>query len=158
MKPVVVGYTYYGKPYVIGEAPGPTPGLPLSGARTRIGKLIGRSAEEMAELFIWRNLLDRWPGYGPSGGSAFPMEVAKQEARHLLAVRHVHAHVLTPPQYRRLILLGKRVAAAFSHNGDWFEWVGETVVTPHPSGLNRFWNDPANVERARAFWKEAAAT
>lgn len=31
------------------------------------------------------------------------------------------------------------------------ETVAHLYVLPHPSGVNRWWNDPANLEAARAF-------
>lgn len=62
---------------------------------------------------------------------------------------------------RRTILLGSRVATAFGMKAyDGFTW--NTILRdcrvarmPHPSGRNLFWNDPANVARARAFLSEA---
>lgn len=56
----------------------------------------------------------------------------------------------------RVLLLGTKVAAAFhfgmiplytwSHE-DW----ADVARVPHPSGLNRMWNSPAELARARAF-------
>ena len=48
-----------------------------------------------------------------------------------------------------VLLLGKRVAAAFKQtNVEYFRWFAlnhaRAVVVPHPSGVNRWWNDPAN--------------
>lgn len=59
---------------------------------------------------------------------------------------------------RRTILLGARVASALGYDGyPQFTWDEEVALMPHPSGRNRFWNDPANVERARAFLTAAMA-
>lgn len=145
----VFGYEYFGRPYVVGEAPGPKGGVPLEGARQRIGKLIGADPDDLALQFEWRNLLDEWPGYGPNGGSAFPMEAARRRARFML----IHHRPLGVDRNRPFIYLGRRVAAAFGFRGEWFEWSHDQVVTPHPSGLSRWWNDPANVARAREFWQ-----
>lgn len=30
----------------------------------------------------------------------------------------------------------------------------EIAFCPHPSGLNRWWNDPDNKKKAKTFWKE----
>lgn len=51
-----------------------------------------------------------------------------------------------------IILLGKKVAEAFGV-GDQpaFTRVGSLYLVPHPSGLNRVWNDPESITRARAF-------
>lgn len=49
------------------------------------------------------------------------------------------------------VLLGRRVAGACGHRGDWYEWVATqgtwTVSLPHPSGLNRLLNDPTHRRR-----------
>lgn len=68
---------------------------------------------------------------------------------------------------RRAILLGSRVARAFRQDDlELFEarrltatHVGdiEVVRAPHPSGRNRWWNDPENVARAESFWREQRA-
>lgn len=47
----------------------------------------------------------------------------------------------------------------------WFRWEWDCTrpggiyyaVAPHPSGLSHWWNDPANVERARAFYVDLLA-
>lgn len=62
---------------------------------------------------------------------------------------------------RRVVLLGANVSRAF---GVSFRKLSEVVlswhpvgeglaaaVVPHPSGLNRWWNDPDNRVRARLF-------
>ena len=153
----VYGYEYFGRPYVYGEAPGPSAGVPsagapLSGIRRRLGKLIGVSEDEMAELFVWKNLLDEWPGYGPGGGSKFPASAARHRARFELA----RFRPLTLTTNRPFIYLGKRVAKAFDFDGEWLVWSHDQAVCPHPSGLNRWWNDSEHVEQARAFWENAA--
>lgn len=66
--------------------------------------------------------------------------------------------------YDRVVVLGRKVAAAFgldeskpfsiektrsiSSTGIWFE--RQYIVLPHPSGLCRVWNEPQAFERARA--------
>ena len=60
------------------------------------------------------------------------------------------------PGGRPLVLLGRRVAAAFGL-GDILPFtrvpIGEWtfVLLPHPSGRCRAWNDPGSFERARAL-------
>lgn len=61
-----------------------------------------------------------------------------------------------------VILLGAKVAAAFSAADlplyRWTSWQRYQVArVPHPSGRNRMYNDPAEVERASRFLAEAAA-
>jgi hypothetical protein len=55
----------------------------------------------------------------------------------------------------RWVLCGRRVVEAFEIPETSSRWLSECVVAerrvlvfPHPSGISRFWNDPANVERA----------
>ena len=139
-----MGYEYFGRPYVIGEAPGRSNGTPLRGARRRIAKLVELDEDDLLEMFHWQNLLDQWPGYGPNGGSHFPMDAAREAARHV--------------SERPLILLGRRVATAFGVDQPWFGWRDGIAVTPHPSGLSRWWNDPANLEAARVFWRTQVLT
>jgi hypothetical protein len=139
----VVGYEYFGRPYVLGEAPGPSEGEPMAGIVTFISSLSGTSEDKLRELFKWENLLGQWPGYGPSGGSDFPMEEARRRA----------AVMLSDPAHPNFIFLGRRVAKAFSWQGDWFVWGDDRVVCPHPSRLNRWWNKSENVAEARIFWR-----
>jgi hypothetical protein len=130
---------------VIGEAPGPSLNdeLSLMKATRRIAAIVGYDAQELRARFEWVNVLDRWPGYGPNGGSKFPMREASERAASL--AREVGD--------RRRIYLGKRVATAFRFDEDFFVWRDKQVVCPHPSGLNRWWNSVENVELARTFWQ-----
>ena len=65
---------------------------------------------------------------------------------------------------RKIILLGKDVARAFGFNDNdkMLEWIKMTssniflpltyfALLPHPSGLNRWYNEPRNVRRAERF-------
>ncbi len=98
------------------------------------------------------NLLDYWPG-AAGAGSAFPMGEARVSARRLLGATEGD---------RELILVGTRVAQAFGLRRDHYEYLtwfarqggfGRLVaVCPHPSGLNRWWNNDENVRRAREFF------
>ena len=69
---------------------------------------------------------------------------------------------------RKIVMLGRRVEKAFLP--DWkpaqfFTWDtrpgrgygNKLCVVPHPSGLNRWWNDANNAEDARLFWKVTVA-
>ena len=64
-----------------------------------------------------------------------------------------------------VLYAGRRVAAAFDihphHEGlDYFEGVAyldkPTYMVPHPSGVNRWWNERTNRERACDFLVELA--
>lgn len=58
---------------------------------------------------------------------------------------------------RRVVFLGKAVAAAFGVRANSLRWVehrGMTVaVLPHPSGVNTWWNNPDNRAAASAFMR-----
>lgn len=77
-----------------------------------------------------------------------------------------HRAALVAPQLmnRRVVLLGVRVARAFGlMRIPLLEWQSvvafgsrfEAARCPHPSGLNRWWNDEHNREQARGFLTSA---
>lgn len=138
---------------LIGEAPART----TVGARPFTGPT-GRRLAELAALAELRdgfdavNLLDRWPGRAGRKGSAFPLALARPAAEALLPRL----------RRRRVILVGRRVAAAFwLARLPYLTWAHEhgvaLAVLPHPSGVCRWWNEPENVAAASAFLREAAA-
>lgn len=63
---------------------------------------------------------------------------------------------------QKVILLGRRVAAAFGlSDAPLLEWVWgdeacsfRSATVPHPSGLNRWWNEGANRTSALRFFQE----
>lgn len=110
----------------------------------------------MLETHQFVNLINRYPGQGGSEhprGDHFPMAEAREAARKMMPWL----------AGKIVVLLGKNVRDAFGFTSDFFEPnVGFTirngsfqfVVAPHPSGVSHWWNDPANVERARHFFRE----
>lgn len=58
------------------------------------------------------------------------------------------------------VLAGKRVAVALGVRAAYFqrvEFAGSwAVVVPHPSGVNRWWNDGQNLGRAKRFLRRLA--
>ena len=58
---------------------------------------------------------------------------------------------------RHVVYLGRNVARAFGHpRAEFFATLADARATtawcmPHPSGANRWWNDPVHREEARAF-------
>lgn len=135
---------------MVGQAPSASsdPSRPLARSTTRLAGFAGIDESLILDATERVNLIDAYPG--PSnGGDAFPIKLARERAAALLP-RLVG---------RRVILCGRAVAKAFEvDHADAFEWVSgpgfECAVIPHPSGVNRWWNDVANVERARAFLRE----
>jgi uracil-DNA glycosylase len=145
------------RPLLIGEAPGRTTvdRPPFHG---RGGRLLAELAgvERIEEAFEPMNLLRRWPGPAGGKGSAFPLPKAREAAEGIAPLL----------RGRRTIFVGRRVASAFRlARLPYLTWRGAfalgvpamVAVVPHPSGVNHFWNDPASVELARAFLREAAA-
>lgn len=143
------------RPILVGQAPGPGgvgPAGPLVGGRVgrRLADAAGLTEDQFAATFERWNLLDAWPGRAGEKGDLFPRGAASAAAERLLPMLDGH-HV---------VLLGWNVERAFGLGIDapmvWrqHEWrSGEMLVAvlPHPSGVNLWWNDAGNVERARAF-------
>jgi len=155
------------KPLFIGQAPGPSA---LEVRRSNRGKRIGGRAlagaagERLASLgglasvddFLARvdtvNVLVEYPGPAPQKGDAFPMPGATRRARVL---RYEHAH------RDQIVLVGIAVARAFGFDDPPLcEWMIDVIafdkeiqwaVIPHPSGVNRWWNDPINKALAEVF-------
>lgn len=62
-------------------------------------------------------------------------------------------------EFSHAILLGAKVAAAFDNLG-FFNWrrmcapMCTLITLPHPSGLNRMWNEPGVRDRARQLLRD----
>jgi len=137
------------RPILVGEAPGPNtdPYRPLNcdestsaGGRLRDIMRIDRDQYNM--MFDKINLMplkpDRWS-----------IPESREKADKLMRFLY----------NRDVFLLGKRVAHAFGMmERQFFDGLhcGQTVlyVVPHPSGLNRWYNDAENVEISRQFWHD----
>lgn len=150
---------------LMGEAPGQGfDGKPPFSSRSgdRLRQLLG--VEDLTEVFEVRNILARWPGKGKSKGAAFPLVIARARADEFM-------QKLYGKPDRRIIFVGGRVAKAFRTRGtvpmmEWTTfWRGSTMswcqnhhfaILPHPSGVNRWWNEPENVELARQFLLDEA--
>lgn len=140
------------KPLLLGEAlhGGGTGTALLGRCGRRLARLLSMTEAEYARTFRRRNLLKTWPGKSPSGkGDRW----ARVEAR-AAAARCRPSGVV--------VLLGSRVAAAFGVQDNppltWFRMGRATcAILPHPSGVNRWWNDPRNVAAAAQLLKAAVA-
>lgn len=149
------------KPLIIGQAPGPNtdPAVPLGGrCGDRLADLCGLELKDFFLLFERVNLIQKFPGK-LTKGDAFPLDEARKGAIDVLIMSHVHE--------RKIVLLGDNVAKAFGfnpstlptlqmHRRPAFPFAG-VATCPHPSGVNRWWNEPDNVKRARRFWRRIAA-
>jgi len=129
----------------------------------RIGKRLALLMGTNEYNYRWytrrENLLKQWPGSARSNGSAWNARLAAVAAR-----RMEDKGLFTIPD-SIVILLGRRVANAFHYSrAQWFyEFTRRSfldgaalvtvVVAPHPSGANRWWNDPKNWNEAARFWR-----
>lgn len=139
------------KPLLVGEAPGPrTNGQPFGqdgASGRRLARLAG--VADLAEVFECVNLLDQWPG-ASGKASAFPLAEAMRAAARILG-----SH---PPE-QLVVCAGLRVWAAFDLPGtapvSLLERDGRRyALIPHPSGVNRWWNQPGAEEQV-ATWLRA---
>ncbi len=155
---------------MVGQAPSAKgsrdPRHALTGApMRRIFKVSGIELMTYVRTFERHNLVAHWHGYrrrgDPSSGSRFDEREAGTSAL-VLADRLAGR--------RRLLCWGGVVAKAFigvaADSMPPLEWQRHEVpglddvydaavaVLPHPSGLNRWWNDPANAAAAGVFIRE----
>lgn len=137
------------KPVLIGEAPSRTsdPTVPFSGrSGDRLRKLVD------LDRFELRNLLDAYPGK-KGKGTLWDATGACVRA----------CEVAAGLEGRSVVFVGRRVSTAFGHSRlDWCRWHREergfeVAAIPHPSGIVRFWNDPANVSAVREFLESTLA-
>lgn len=157
MKPVIVGIA----PAREGEEGQPLSCIASQSAGNRMREMVDISRND------WFRLTDR------VNVCPFPEKSTIDPKKWRAAAENLGGSILVN---RRVVLLGPNVADCFGfpRNGyDFFEWknplggqhicVGwrsgtvppfSWAVFPHPSGRNRFWNDPENVARGRAFMEE----
>ncbi len=144
------------EPVLIGAAPGRHPRHdpdkhalfphPPNCAGARLRKMMGLSLGQYCSIERC-NVFREYPGPASGGkGDAFPMARARELAE-----------AMWPDLYGRTIMLVRQgVARAFrmwpcdlltwEHKKAW-----SICVMPHPSGRNRWWNDPENRARAEEF-------
>lgn len=153
------------RPLILGEAPSRSGDrywmCPLSGAvGERLarwagvepdpdGSRYGRWYWPLVEVFELRNLLERYPG--PAGrGAALPTGPARQAWVDLLPE-------LTG---RTVVLLAARIPAVAGLPTYFYawqrpSWCARAVVLPHPSTLNRIYDDPDAHTRAATVLRAA---
>ena len=139
---------------IVGQAPAKNdhPSNPISGRTGRkLAMLMDLTFEEFLDTFDRANLLSRYPGKDGKG-DAFNPHAAERNARLLLSENQID-------RYRHILVLGKNVAKAFGYRTDeYMKWQTFsrpfTAILPHPSGINRWWNDKRNHEAAKQFLLE----
>jgi uracil-DNA glycosylase len=138
------------KPLLVGEAPSRATdgGPPFSGrSGTYVAWLAQIPSGRVEDAFEPVNLLPRWPG--PAGkASAFPLDEARFRGLLLLAAQ---------PEGRTVVVAGRRAWAALGlpASTSYLSTVERDglrlALIPHPSGVNRFWNDLAAEKQAIRF-------
>lgn len=119
-----------------------------------LASLMGMTQEDMLTKHDFVNVLDYFPGKGINGDK-FPLPQALVSAKAMM------------PSFkgRFVVLLGANVARAFSVSKfrylEWYDWTVEGLkvcsrvcIVPHPSGVNRYYNDPRAREEVSRFLKK----
>lgn len=86
-------------------------------------------------------------------------EWSRQEAR--ATAREIITVLFDMPRDLAVIVCGVKAAEAFGLSGDFWDPIKldsrqTAIVIPHPSGLNRIYNDPQNMELTGAWMRWAA--
>lgn len=116
-------------------------------AGARLCELMGLPLSEYIFGIDRMNLLDFYPGK-QGKGARFPMAAAKES----VAALHEQRGLIG----RNILLVGRRVAEAFEKkdvpNLTWqHQKAYNFAIIPHPSGINRWWNDAENRAAGEAF-------
>jgi uracil-DNA glycosylase len=139
------------KPIIVGQAPArgrdEAPAF-TSASGARLAKLagVGTTGEDLQKYFETMNLTSRYGGK-QGKGDRFDLAAARSTAGNLLE------WLAGQEQSRTVLFMGRGVAKAFGFGKKQYlePWVWKfhtLVVFPHPSGVNRWWNDPWNVHAA----------
>lgn len=133
------------KPLIIGEAPSKRgdSALPCGGRiGRRLASYFGIGYEEYLECFDRTNLLGAYPG-ADGKGAKFEAHEAKVAADAL------------DLRGRTVLILGQRAARAVGLRAEYCTWQAHRgalcAVIPHPSGINRWYNDVGNEASLALF-------
>lgn len=115
----------------------------------KVAALLGMTRAEFIRKYRRLNLNDRWNGKN-GRGDAFDEEAGRAAAVELLADCHA----------ARMVLLGQNVARCFGlehhaplSTGLFMNGI-QFFLLPHPSGINRWWNEPKNARAAQKKLRE----
>lgn len=144
---------------VVGQGPSQTTqnDPPFTGpSAKRLASLMGATLDEFLGVFYPVNVCDSWQGKADNGkGDAFKVKAGSALDKMLEASKPGGLVLVCGLATARAI--GMKKPQLFRVT-DWED--RRVAVIPHPSGVNRFWNDDENVAQARAFlsglWKEAS--
>ena len=132
------------KPILIGEAPS------KRGDSTKPldYKCFERLGAVKMNLFYTREPIE-------NNGGRWPSKEADRKAGEI--ARDLFLKIGVYSSSCPVLFVGKRVAKAFDFEEDYFVWRTHwgggfrCAIFPHPSGLNRWWNDTRNRRRAAEF-------
>jgi uracil-DNA glycosylase len=142
------------RPIIVGEAPSrlSDPEIAFSGrSGTFLERAAGLKPGRLRGWFECVNLLRVWPG--PCDGRRGSRFRGGRVARSRAAEIRDRAAASGRP----VLVAGRRAAAVFDipQPVEYLTWyrVGDVpvAVIPHPSGVNKWWNEPANRARFAAF-------
>lgn len=130
---------------------------------TIIGEAPNPQGKEKYETQTGKRLLE-WAGRELPWWNIHGALPPRWSATVATARAHDWLMVERPDQDEPLILLGKRVQAAFGLRGaiplEWYarsEHKHPMIALPHPSPANRWYNDPENVRRTAELLRAVAA-
>lgn len=130
---------------------GPEQALYGSSSLRRLSRYMGLDAPN--DVYHYADVVNLIPQYT----DVWPIPQANRRAEELLSRHHSFVVGLGAPVRRAFFnavgFWGKPGKA------DWFDWhssgYGQVAFCPHPSGLNRVWNDAYLIEAAEEFWTDA---
>lgn len=139
------------KPLMLGQAPGRLgdPKKPVRGSARALEIKCGLPCGYVKHTFDFFNVYHKYTGKNGKG-DAFPKYLPKARRYELAKMMLKHSYS---------IILGKTAASPLLGTIDYFHVLqhptyGRVVVIPHPSGVNRWWNDKANVRKASVFMRK----
>jgi hypothetical protein len=128
----------------------PNPSLWAPGRTPLVDSRSEKRLVELAEVSLetWRTAV-RYDNLYASPDDVVKL-MPREEVRRVLNAARSFGHA-------EVIFLGSP-ARATVRGAAWHTWYGtgeiDIAFSPHPSGLNRWWNDPHNTREARDFWRK----
>jgi uracil-DNA glycosylase len=122
------------KVLIVGQAPSRTCSVPFAGrSGARLAELAGMTHAEFLRRTERVNLIDRYLGKSGKGDRA-PRRLLDLGARRLVLSGAMKG--------RKVLLVGAAVTRAVFRNFEKYMYGLPIYSIPHPSGVNRAWNDP----------------
>lgn len=153
------------QPLLIGQAPARglrrgSRAFAAGGSARHLAKLAGVTLDELHSRVTAVNVLRRWPGKSAKG-DRFPIDSARRAARRMMTGTDYGA-------CDRVIFAGQGVVRAFARNPKWAReliaqpcvWLASAfdvrayAYLPHPSGVNRWYNEQSNRDLASRFLRD----